>query len=351
MRLGGVYRSGGSPDTRHTLRRYLTDLNLIPQAAIPIQLSRQYYPFQTIRNGFENIMITRRFTSLLLALLLVGSVTSCAFDDRGKYPLHDAAERGDLEKISDLLNAGASINQTDGPHGFTPLHKAALEGRVSAAELLIDRGAEVDVRRSLGATPLHDAAFRGEASVVKLLIEKGADVNARDVQGSTPLHWATYTGDVSCGELLIGRGADVNAKNRYDATPLHRAVEFGHIDFTKLLIESGAELSAENSDNKSPADIAVLMDRDYVSDLLRKHGSISIEKPPSHNTSYISVVPTVLFLFFFFSLVFAILCAKQSFRCSTMVRILTTLIAFVGCLVVLYYMTLGLDSWMLWRGG
>jgi hypothetical protein len=69
----------------------------------------------------------------------------------------------------------------------TPLHEAASWGHKEVAELLIDNGADVNVKNGFGQTPLHKAARWGRKEVAELLIAKSADVNAKDMVGKTPL--------------------------------------------------------------------------------------------------------------------------------------------------------------------
>ena len=54
--------------------------------------------------------------------------------------------------------AGADVNHLDWG-GFTPLHRAAFDGRVEVARLLLDAGAKVNQQDAIGGrTPLHQAA-------------------------------------------------------------------------------------------------------------------------------------------------------------------------------------------------
>jgi ankyrin repeat protein len=118
----------------------------------------------------------------------------------------------------ELLGAGSDVNQLD-ERGDTPLHHAALAGRVSAAELLLDHGADLNARNRFGATPLHRAAMRGHLEVVRLLIARGADVNVVDnggliSPGLTPLDYAqspTYD-HPAVADLLLANGASARPK-------------------------------------------------------------------------------------------------------------------------------------------
>ena len=77
--------------------------------------------------------------------------------------------------------------------------------------MLIDNGAEVNVKRDDGFTPLHTAVIINAAEVAKLLIANGADVNAKDKDGYTPLSLhALYVAEANAAEirkLLIANGA------------------------------------------------------------------------------------------------------------------------------------------------
>lgn len=57
-------------------------------------------------------------------------------------------------------------------------------------------------------TPLQLASQHGQSDCVRLLIEKGADVNLKDRENWTPLHLASACGHLDCIQLLLDNGAD-----------------------------------------------------------------------------------------------------------------------------------------------
>lgn len=76
----------------------------------------------------------------------------------------------------------------------------------------------------------------------KLLIEHGADVNVKTVRGETPLHKIACGANTEICKLLLEHGADVNVKDKYYNTPLYRATRWGnHKETCDLLKEYGAE--------------------------------------------------------------------------------------------------------------
>ncbi|OOZ38758.1 hypothetical protein BOW53_14270 [Solemya pervernicosa gill symbiont] len=95
------------------------------------------------------------------------------------------------------------------PYDEPPLHDAAMRGDANKVIALIKAGEPVDARNSEGATPLHWAAFKGHVDVAKLLVARGADVNALTKKGSTPLRLATTHEKTEMIRYLKSRGGTV----------------------------------------------------------------------------------------------------------------------------------------------
>ena len=150
----------------------------------------------------------------IAALVLVG----CSKPPPPDIPIYNAAGAGNIEAIKQHLAAGTDLNAKDVVAGWTPLNYAVMSGEKEAVEVLIDNGADVNVKDKYGSTPLHDASLGKHNEVVELLISKGADVNAKRGDGDTPLDKATMlditneTADLlrkhggKTGEELIAEG-------------------------------------------------------------------------------------------------------------------------------------------------
>ncbi len=64
---------------------------------------------------------------------------------------------------------------------------AARRGNLEVAEALLDCGADIEARDSLGHTPLRRAVNCDKAGLASLLLAKGADAQSRGRDGTTPI--------------------------------------------------------------------------------------------------------------------------------------------------------------------
>lgn len=142
-------------------------------------------------------------------------------------------------KVADFLIAkGASAHWKESDTGETPLHSAVSKaGRPHYAhvvKLLLDHGADPNARtiagqetgafmrdvRTRGETPLHRAAAFGDETIIQLLLDKGADRQLRDANGDTPLSWASW-------HLRPGAILALLAHGPHTITPKHVATYMG----------------------------------------------------------------------------------------------------------------------------
>jgi len=84
--------------------------------------------------------------------------------------VHEAARNGDLALLTEMFEAGCSMNGRD-EFGMTPLHLAAND---RVAEFLISKGAFLDAADGRGFTPLKVMQMAGRTDVVEVLRRHGA---------------------------------------------------------------------------------------------------------------------------------------------------------------------------------
>lgn len=92
--------------------------------------------------------------------------------------LHWAAQKGHIDIMGILLNAGLPVDCLTSDGRSTPLNTAAGQGRDIACEWLLDHGA--DINRGLGktATPIFSAIYGKNLKIVELFVERGANLDA-----------------------------------------------------------------------------------------------------------------------------------------------------------------------------
>lgn len=82
--------------------------------------------------------------------------------------LFDAARRGDVATLRELLATGLDVNLTN-PKGFTALTLATYDDHREAATFLLGAGADLAIKDARGLTALHLAGQQGNAEAWALL--------------------------------------------------------------------------------------------------------------------------------------------------------------------------------------
>lgn len=201
-------------------------------------------------------------------------------DVYGQTPLHCAAKRAFVDKISLLMEYGAARDITDN-YGLSPYLWAVLSrsisGTESAVRLFLDQGVDVnstsadgrsalawavglsyssivDILLTNGADampttvnknmmPLEEAAANGSHGIVETLLKYGVDPDYRDLDGWSAIHWAAEGSQSYTVQLLSRNGANINAVSSYGTSPLHCAANGGSSSTVNLLLENGADPS------------------------------------------------------------------------------------------------------------
>jgi bla regulator protein BlaR1 len=218
--------------------------------------------------------------------------------------LIDAAEREDLSEIRRLLKAGVDVNSR-GESEWTPIAKAATWGCPRAVKLLLENGADANIRKhsytplALAKTPeIADLLFAagadinfklyerdvhiisycvghgskemvqwfldhgvdpakvkgdeptllfnaGSPEIVDLLVARGVDVHARDDEGRTAVHWQLqlHQSPAKVVAALLKHGADPNARMKGGYTPLMQSQDGASVD---VLVAAGADLQGKD---------------------------------------------------------------------------------------------------------
>jgi uncharacterized protein len=102
-----------------------------------------------------------------------------------------AAIVGNSAAIKQHIAAGTDLNKTEDFGGSTPLMLAAVFGQIETAKVLIDAGADLELRNKSDGTALHLACFFCRPEIVELLLQSGADPSKRNNRELAPLDSVT----------------------------------------------------------------------------------------------------------------------------------------------------------------
>ena len=149
----------------------------------------------------------------------------------------------------------SKINELD-ECGWTPLYRTIIAEDIASTLFLLSKGADPNIKCTMGETPLYQAVEMEKIEQIKLLLKKGADPNITNDDGLSPLHVAVNKQNISIVKLLLKYGANPNIKSKlYHQTPLHLAIK-NNADpiFLLLLVQFNGSLLKEDKFNKKPVD-------------------------------------------------------------------------------------------------
>jgi ankyrin repeat protein len=200
---------------------------------------------------------TRQPGQIDVAMFLVERGANVNVLDKNGITILRAAFSGmdrNLGLVRKLLEHGASLINPTGGMGY--LHQLVHSGDVEVASLLIEFGADVNLRdKGCYGTVLQMALTAGShEEMVKLLLDSGAKVDQVFSYGNVELHLAVFKGYTNSVRWLLEHGANPNLKNDYGHTPLYEAMKHGQRGIAKLLSSAGAkkEEKVERNFGKAP---------------------------------------------------------------------------------------------------
>jgi len=186
--------------------------------------------------------------------------------------LPTACHTGDIARARELLAQDPSLANRLGEHeGYylgagAPLSNAAAAGRMDIVQLLLDNGADPNLREEQYAPKgkaLYSAVYHGHYEIAKLLLERGAFPNP-PVESSGTALWVAreWRPDKRMEQLLLSYGAEpeperpkedwpVDEYNWLRISQLHHAASEGDVKKAKKLLDAGADLEARDEHRSS----------------------------------------------------------------------------------------------------
>ncbi|XP_045149149.1 ankyrin repeat domain-containing protein 42 isoform X4 [Echinops telfairi] len=167
--------------------------------------------------------------------------------------IHDAVRAGDVKQLSERVEHGASINEVDALHKFSPLHWAAHSGSLECLHWLLWHGADITQVTKRGWTAAHIAAIRGQDACIQ-------DPRVTDKREWRPVHYAAFHGRLGCLQLLVKWGCGIEDVDYNGNLPVHLTAMEGHLHCFKFLLSRMSNvtqaLKAFNDNGENVLDLA-----------------------------------------------------------------------------------------------
>ena len=214
--------------------------------------------------------------------------------------LFDAVRSGDLSQVRSLLDRNPSLSSSKDASGVSAVLLAIYTGRHEIRELLLARGATLELHEAAAAGGLDRvkqlvgkdpalakaispdgfpifalACFFGHLDTARYLADQGADIHAQATNGTgyNALTAAVAAGHTSVVEWLLASGLDANYRYGAGYSPLLTAAANGHLEIVKLLLAHKADLHAATNDDKSAIVLASDCKHSHVAEFLRERGA------------------------------------------------------------------------------
>ncbi|TRY71450.1 hypothetical protein DNTS_010938, partial [Danionella cerebrum] len=207
--------------------------------------------------GSPDLLFSRLHCSEVVEQLLRNEALTNMADNKGCFPLHLAAWKGDQRIVKLLIHQGpshpklneqSSVDYTEfkrcGPFdpyinaknndNETPLHCAAQYGHTQVVQLLLEELTDPTMRNNKFETPLDLAALYGRLEVVKLLLSAHPNLLSCNTKKHTPLHLASRNGHLPVVEVLLAAGVDINYQTEVVQKLLRAGIDVNIVDCKNL---------------------------------------------------------------------------------------------------------------------
>lgn len=159
-----------------------------------------------------------------------------------------------------------------------PLHEAAVKGDINAINDIVAAGTAIDQQNQDKVTPLMLACKEGQVSVISHLLSLGSSLYLTDPNGNTPLHFAAMCANSSAASTLLQWNADTNAINNDGQTPWDLANRLGHAD-TMFALEANAYNQLQPQDLFAQAE-KIIADANSILTALKGNPGVALKLAP-----------------------------------------------------------------------
>ncbi|KAK2987639.1 hypothetical protein RJ640_005841 [Escallonia rubra] len=178
----------------------------------------------------------------------------------GLDAFHEAAKRGHLGIVKELLGMWPELCKQCDTTNTSPLYSAAVQDHLDVVNAILDADmTSIWIVRKNGKTALHTAARYGRLRIVKVLIDRDPGiVSIKDKKGQTALHMAVKGQNTSVvEELLLADHSVLNNRDKKGNTAIHIATRKCRSEIVNLLLSfTSVNVNAINTQQETAMDLA-----------------------------------------------------------------------------------------------
>ena len=164
-----------------------------------------------------------------LAVIVAKYLTNISF--------YESASINRIDLVAKHLHQSPNLIEEFSSDGFTGLGLAAYFGNEDVTRYFLLNGSDPNIPSQNGYNvfPIHSAIANNHIIIVKMLLESGANVNVKQMAAVTPLHSAAKNGNIELIILLLEAGADITVEMEGGKIPADLAAEQGFAELAKIL--------------------------------------------------------------------------------------------------------------------
>lgn len=226
-----------------------------------------------VRSVIEDINVPQAGERKQDVMLNVGAMSG-AIAILPSEPLLKAVVEEDVAALRELIAYGANVNVLDTGYDSTALDEAVSRGNEEMVRILLQAGADVNLKNKRGQTAILYLSEDSTAEILRELLDAGAKVSDRDDDGATPLIKTAAVDNAALVRAVLEAGADVNERNEAGQTALMLAAREDNTENVQLLLNAGANPHMKDNDGWTALKYAEDNSHTDTAALLKSYGAI-----------------------------------------------------------------------------
>ncbi|KAK6362728.1 Ankyrin Repeat Protein [Orbilia blumenaviensis] len=191
-----------------------------------------------------------------------------------------AAYCGNVEYVEMLLKRGANVNVCGGDN-HSALQAAIISGNKTIVELILAKQPDINALGGEFGSALHAAISKNLPVIVSLLLAQGtADMYLTDWEGATPIELAARSYSTELLEIFVEKGADLGRPGGKYGSALHAAIEGCRLGTTEFLLKNGVDPQKAVEGKDLPIQLACKHGFADIVRLLCDHGAQLVQRNP-----------------------------------------------------------------------